>query len=775
MGVEELLVTMTKIKNSEVLELISKKESCLEICKNKDLVIFFGRTTSGKSSTINSLMGTKYKIEEDSLELEEGSWNIFEIGEVGGDSCTKFPQPCIHPDGKIVFLDTRGYFDTIEDENEEIVSSILIEMAVKVAKSVRIIMIERYSILFQGLSGFNNVGKMITKIAVSSENLTIPVLFLFNRFSPPTNINEMKKYLDLCEEGKEGLFIIEKIKTASKHMIDKGLSHGKKEELLYINLIKNNFEKENFGYIDPTSPISINSLYNKILQLSPVKSNDLVFNKSNKYRVKFNTLFEMELLSLLPIVESKLQLFEYTPEFLNPIQKRCDEYLIQLENDFHICNEIKKKTDFDDEDNNKLNVMEQKYDMNDVVLDEVETQFKISIDEATNNIEELKKEIKSFDEIYPKPFWEYAFNEHGFGLFHTCEVHYDLGIPYADFKEYLGENTHRSDVIDIKSPNFHVKYSSANVKKTMKKAGEGILKGASTGALMTVSTLNPLVIVSSAIGSSIGSAIGNIIIGEDCYGIIKIYVLIKNIPENKKLLEIKQRKLENIKNQRRENEEELLSLKLRSTMDVINKIKFDIEICKKRQNQIKKILKFKSDIDNYFETRKNDIEICYEIIQKLSGGNMVSMNFSNIYFKLKMILKKKKDNLKISEDEKGWDDKRIREDAKIIDKGFNEMIICESDMKYMFSDKELIEKKRKSIEKIINLYDEDKIDEIIFKMFEENGEMKEEFQNYFNEISESDFLKNIIEISAGLKGDEKYLMRRNDYVAELIIKLRQLI
>jgi hypothetical protein len=188
---------------TSITQLVLENEFRIGNVEGKDLVIFLGLAQVGITSTINALMGTKYKLVNKCLETENGSSNVFETGARGGESCTKFPQRCSHPDGKVVFLDTRGFFDTSKNREEEIASSILIEMAVNKAKSVRLVVLERYADISGGLVRFSRLGEIISKLAVRIDGSRfIPVLFVFNRFSCGDDEKSMEEYLKIPKESR---------------------------------------------------------------------------------------------------------------------------------------------------------------------------------------------------------------------------------------------------------------------------------------------------------------------------------------------------------------------------------------------------------------------------------------------------------------------------------------------------------------------------------------------------------------------------------------------
>lgn len=182
--IKKIKIDNTKFNFENIFSLIVQNENLIET-KGKDVVAFLGISQSGKSTAINVLNGAKYTINrDDSLTLiNDKPIKLAEIGGKSGISQTDFPRTYINDN--LVLLDTQGFFDTREaHDDKEIVGSILLEMAIKNAKSVRAICVINYDHFKTGIVGMDKDGDVISRLFINNEDLMVPIFFLFNRYQP---------------------------------------------------------------------------------------------------------------------------------------------------------------------------------------------------------------------------------------------------------------------------------------------------------------------------------------------------------------------------------------------------------------------------------------------------------------------------------------------------------------------------------------------------------------------------------------------------------------
>jgi len=187
-----------------IVGLVEEYKKDISLCKGNDVIIFLGKSQSGKSTVYNSLahglLGypepAKDSAEDDSLNFDTETLDSeepehdpplipvvpdknFPIAGTGDsfNSCTKFPCAYPLPDGK-VFLDTRGFCDNRKDPISENAAAILTDMAVRMARSVRIVWLQPFHGFVNTASGdIENIGIIMNKVLYDGA----PVLFLFNK------------------------------------------------------------------------------------------------------------------------------------------------------------------------------------------------------------------------------------------------------------------------------------------------------------------------------------------------------------------------------------------------------------------------------------------------------------------------------------------------------------------------------------------------------------------------------------------------------------------
>ena len=141
-SVKKILKNLSEDVNlKDEMDLVIEGEKYIEDTNGKDIIIFIGGTQIGKSTTINALLGVPFKKQNGKLIPQKELIAKIGASDNGGVSCTIFPA-LYCADHYTYFLDTQGFF---ESRNSAIAaSSILMEMAIKDAKSIRIVFLGNY-------------------------------------------------------------------------------------------------------------------------------------------------------------------------------------------------------------------------------------------------------------------------------------------------------------------------------------------------------------------------------------------------------------------------------------------------------------------------------------------------------------------------------------------------------------------------------------------------------------------------------------------------------
>lgn len=131
-----------KIKN-----ILGKAKQHIVAAKDKDLVLFIGRTGAGKSVAINYMMGVELEkvVDEEILEqfyiVPKPGQNVYsEIGH-GSQAETLYPITIPYPKNDFMFCDCPGFEETSEDHNVKIATSLSLQLLIKSAKSIKAVIV----------------------------------------------------------------------------------------------------------------------------------------------------------------------------------------------------------------------------------------------------------------------------------------------------------------------------------------------------------------------------------------------------------------------------------------------------------------------------------------------------------------------------------------------------------------------------------------------------------------------------------------------------------
>lgn len=246
-----MIEQLDEIDVSRVNDLVAQNIHLIEDCKGKDIAILVGREETGKSTTLNALLGTKFQIssKDDSILEPIDSKDIkAPMGsyEKKGLMCTVFPAAFFDKKSNIVLLDSQGFFGTDKIQEYEVASSILLDAAIKSAKTVRVIYLEDYNLFHKGYTG---IAESIKLLNTTVKDFGIPIYCLFNKYRP--SIYSAKSYIEKSDEQKND-FICKKLVEDSKKVVS-----GVKTS--YLNLIEHYKSCENIDEMIPKEK-NVNSL-----------------------------------------------------------------------------------------------------------------------------------------------------------------------------------------------------------------------------------------------------------------------------------------------------------------------------------------------------------------------------------------------------------------------------------------------------------------------------------------------------------------------------------
>ncbi|KAK8895232.1 hypothetical protein M9Y10_023674 [Tritrichomonas musculus] len=485
----------------EVFKLVIEGEKKISEAEGKDLIIFIGPTQTGKSTTINSLLGVHLRKKKKEVEPIPPDTYIAPAGclDEGGVSTTCYPILYTSKTTNKCFLDTQGFFDNRNNIVINMASTILLQMAINQARSVRAINLSKSEDFESGLAAFDKIGKEISHFV---ENENVPIFFLFNRYNVSDELQEqsfvswpeeekiktIKKDLEVAfknnvkageklrQDGMNRLIqkakslgLISK-KNSERNQVDQNdlntimnnqeirdiLDHNEefqqiKQQYKYIMMLKNSFSKGYYGYIDPTSSESIERLVKDISKLPEIDPKYFIFNNDNTDRSNFDQIFLNKIIKDIEMMKQLKFSKQYTEETLTSLISTINE---NLQHKSEILSQI--------EDNFLSETM-----INQLMLEFDEEEIKkkkeisASIDKLKQKQNSDEQALDEFKNKGPVEVFHQHFNEKvGFFWYTSYHLRYNKNIPYIKVVEKLAKHTSRDYAIDTSSPNFEVVYTS---------------------------------------------------------------------------------------------------------------------------------------------------------------------------------------------------------------------------------------------------------------------------------------------------------------------------
>lgn len=655
---------------ADVVKIVLEQKKYIQ-ATGKDLVIFMSTSQVGKSTTINALLNgaLEYRETPDGMvvfEVPQTSLPKAKMGEPGGRSCTTLPSTYTRRESPFVFLDTRGFFDSGRNTNGEIAASILNEMAVRDARSVRLVFLERYDTVKRGIVQFGRVGEVLGKIV---KNDSVPVLFLFNGFYPEPR-DGASFYRKSPEEAAQ--FINQKLAACIQQTVKAGeqeVADGRamrsglqqfEEKMKYITFLKGAFQAERYAHIDPVSQVSIDALWQTLQSLPVVSKEDLVFSAYNDNRIEFDRVFEEGVVSSVKTLRSARFARKYDKKGLMKFLDTQKALLSDHENalQYLAAMTARRAKDVSPEDEKQLAEYEAKYEVadDDIVQQKEELQQLLGSFNAQKH--DLQKRIQKIEQMEPEKFWEDSWcNSGGIGFYRTHICLYDKGVPFVNIERNLGKYTHVCKTITEESPNFEESYGSGSFLQTLKNTGKGLVKGATGGATVAgevgvvvggaagfvldaaaavgaASNGDPVndepiftklfgflgAGLAGAVGGA-GGALGGLVAGtltaEDCEGTVSIYVLPKNIPSNIEAIHGFEKEIANVDVQIAEAKTSYARFRLDKGASLINIVRMRKQFVEEQIRKIDLLKQFLEGVDAEYQAQSQGISDQMDIISRL--------------------------------------------------------------------------------------------------------------------------------------------------------------
>ena len=669
-----MIEQLDEIDVSRVNDLVAQNIHLIEDCKGKDIAILVGREETGKSTTLNALLGTKFQIssKDDSILEPIDSKDIkAPMGsyEKKGLMCTVFPAAFFDKKSNIVLLDSQGFFGTDKIQEYEVASSILLDAAIKSAKTVRVIYLEDYNLFHKGYTGIAESIKLLNRIVKDSK---VPIFYLFNKYQP--SFNSFQAYYQKNDEQRNE-FVCKKLMEDSKIVVSGAITsftekinyyfqkikkYITKEEIQSsINeyqkfksarLIEHNFKEGRFGYIDPLSEWSINNLRENIMKLPCIQKNCLSFNYYNENRINFTKKFEADLINkMIPILNDINFSLKFPPDLIEQLREKA---LIQVEKNLDLVSLIEEGYEISQDEQRIKEIEEIFYNRKNEIIG--------LIHEHSAKLETMKNKIQGIIDHEPVIHRRYYFDEPDlpFLLWRNHTVKYDDTVPIDSIYENLCPGTVRSklinfdlskydqfnedgvDIFKIKDnknadSNFEVSYSSMSTKQKIVAA-----------TAVSMSVLTTFLAYKNQLDLPIGFGLSSFLPEcKICKGVILILVRYqdkeKEILENDlKFTKELEEKLEKEKKELKEIEEDIKNDKIRliskHNEDIIKNID-ELENIANFVNDKVSSLKAK-DGDEFYNNLEEKLNMYYQICNMLydeSDQNESINSFINAYYMMK--------------------------------------------------------------------------------------------------------------------------------------------
>lgn len=590
--------------------------------EKKDLVIVLGRTQIGKSTTINSLLGARLRPSEDGRKIimdtmKSVSGQKFAAIGTGGVSETKLPAVYPVPKSSFAFLDTRGLFDVRHNPEEDIAASILTEMAVNKAKTIRVMFVEKYDRLQGGVAEFRPLGAAISKIVSGRMGQQVPILFVFNQFTynyrpghtpPPPTEQELvqtvipRKIEELIDGesrilsqlvtsvagrlGRPADTIGGLAARAAEYFFGSSTGTGPDDmediardeqfqralaEVDYVNLLRYNKEKRNIGYIDPLEEQSRGRLRRALHDLSPVTRDYLAFNGYNSERVEFNRSFSEELGALLPLINLKRQMSKYSVPLL-------EELAGEAENCHKYHNGIHENFDARYSEEKMRRELEEAYAISSQGNQIQQLQSRKTQLQLENGIilQLIVNLLDGGDKLYWVDEWkkEYSF----FPRFHS--VFYPHTTPFSKWEEELNDTTLRLLILNQNSPQLDIVYIS---------------KFRST-----------------------------------CEGKVMVYIAPKDDPETQALIESKKQEVKTNDEQVAICDRQLEELQKAIPAGLKEKVAARARIYREQKKRLEQAVNLRQRVDALYAAKKDKIETCIKIAKNIRSVGPISIEFLKV-------------------------------------------------------------------------------------------------------------------------------------------------
>lgn len=534
-----------------------------------------------------------------------------------------------------------------EHPEGDIAASILTEMAVKRASSVRVMIIGDYNNLVSDRArSFMTLGRTLGKIVIGQK---IPILFLFNRFRP-SDEDEDRGYTDMSFAERRGYIqsviirelkevykteestvssVVSRLATRAKKAItgtfklfgkggaelDEEITRDKDfqrvlAEAGYTAFLKYNIEGEegdvefipNVEYVDPMRPESRPGVLSALGRLSEVRRDSLVFSGYNTARTEFDAAFAEKIEPLLLLAKAKARVSRFAPDLLRSLAHEAETCLSYHRKILANPGEARlSETDLKEIEESHAREMEN--------IERRKKQLTVQLEALERKKSDLTEEITRLIEGPNVVFWQDKWREEcGFfaGWWRNYRCYYPHTTPFVDWAESLESGTSRKELKEARSPNLEVYYASST--------------------------------------------------GSDCAGEVTVFVAPKDDPSTKKLIESKKGEkasagasISGCRESRDALERDTEAAMRAKAAGVVAKVRTfqerKVRIFEEQMNHMRRVVAVRRAVDVLYETHKVEIHASASIAEKLDSNKPIAVALREYYPELLRILSAEKAEL----------------------------------------------------------------------------------------------------------------------------------
>lgn len=410
------------------------------LSQRKRKIIFIGNTGSGKSTTINYLLGCKLRRGSDDTALPADESIPF--AKMGGSaqSITVYPT-AYTTDSGLSLYDFPGFNDN-RGEEIKVATYLCMQAAANESSSETglAIVINYESVITERGKNLKDLAKAVGLLMKGKGYLADSIRFIINRMDVRESVNKFT----LLKKKISQIIAVEKAKLESLSEVSGPLIEEKKddfsdssEELVNFLQLMQSASEEAFIFIDVfDTGISRDDTFNAIKEIKPVPSTvSLDFISTSPETLDFKKSLEEKMVVFNDLVKEKLELEEK--------QKESNQSLSQAKFHLNKCTaELLKAESYDPADVKNPNIapLRTKIHSAQSEIDKLETEKESLNEKKGRNIAELKN-LDTEEAVFYTQATE-TYRDHG--LIYNSQIFFYDGVPYVKVAEeyYKGKITH---------------------------------------------------------------------------------------------------------------------------------------------------------------------------------------------------------------------------------------------------------------------------------------------------------------------------------------------